>query len=202
MASAFMSETPLSECLRQLYVATHVTPLLAYAQARTGDFKSAQTAVIATPADCYDCIRARGQIEKLRKNWAGAAYWFAESVKQAPSIPFAYADWGQMLMAKGDLDGAIAKFAIANQKGPHFADPLEMWGEALIAKSRSDLALAKFAEAAKYAPDWGRLHLKWGEALLWSGDKASAQKQFMIASGLALAGVEKAELSGMKSIHG
>jgi tetratricopeptide (TPR) repeat protein len=98
-----------------------------------------------------------------------------------------------MLMAKGDLDGAIGKFESANQKGPHFADPLEMWGEALIRKNRSDLAVAKFAEADKYAPKWGRLHLKWGEALLWSGDKAGAQKQFAVARGLELLPAEARE---------
>jgi tetratricopeptide (TPR) repeat protein len=107
-----------------------------------------------------------------------------------------------MLLTKGDLDGAIAKFTLANEKGSHFADPLEMWGEALIAKNRSDLALAKFAEADKYAPNWGRLHLKWGEALFWLGDKAGAQKQFAIAAALDLASSEKAELAHLRSTHG
>jgi predicted negative regulator of RcsB-dependent stress response len=102
-------------------------------------------------------------------------------------------------MAKGDAEGAMAKFTLANQKGPHFADPLEMWGEALIAKNRSDLALAKFADANKYAPNWGRLHLKWGEALLWSGDKAGANKQFAIASRLDLTQSERASLGRLKS---
>ncbi|HEX4533240.1 MAG TPA: hypothetical protein VH000_03335, partial [Rhizomicrobium sp.] len=112
-----------------------------------------------------------------------------------PSIPFAYADWGQMLLAKGDLDGAIVKLTIANQKGPHFADPLEMWGEALMAKNRSDLALAKFEEANKYAPNWGRLHLKWGEALAYAGKKGDAAKQFAIAARLDLTSAEKSELA-------
>jgi len=98
-------------------------------------------------------------------------------------------------MAKGDLDGAIAKFDIAHQKGPHFADPLEMWGESLVARNRSDLALAKFEEAAKYAPNWGRLHLKWGEALWWAGKHDEARKQFAIASGLDLTPSEKSELA-------
>ena len=109
------------------------------------------------------------------------------------SIPFAYADWREMLLREGEFDAAIAKFTTANQKGPNFADPLEMWGEALIAKSRSDLALAKFEEANKYAPKWGRLHLKWGEALLWSGDKAGVQKQFAAAAAPDLSASEKSE---------
>jgi tetratricopeptide (TPR) repeat protein len=104
-----------------------------------------------------------------------------------------------MLLAKGDLDGAIAKFASAHEKGPHFADPLEMWGEALVAKNRSHLALAKFEEAAKYAPNWGRLHLKWGEALWWSGKRDDARKQFAVAAGLEMTPPEKAELARSRS---
>jgi tetratricopeptide (TPR) repeat protein len=178
-----------------LAAATQAAPLLAYAQARNGDFAKAWATINATSPDCYTCIRTRGQIAALQKNWSAAESWFADAVKQAPSIPFAYADWGAMLVAKGDLDGAIAKFAVANQKGPNFADPLEMWGEALIAKNRSDLALVKFEEAAKHAPNWGRVHLKWGEALLWSGDKDGARKQSAIAASLDLTPSEKSELA-------
>ncbi len=177
-------------------------PWIAYADARLGDFAGAQALIDRTPRDCYLCVRMRGNIAAAQKNWDGAAAWFAQAVKQAPSIPFAYADWGQMLLAKGDLDGAIAKFALATEKGPHFADPLGMWGEALIAKNRSDLAVAKFEEGDKYAPNWGRLHLKWGEALLWTGDKAGAQKQFAIASTLDLTSAEKVELARMSGWHG
>jgi tetratricopeptide (TPR) repeat protein len=103
-----------------------------------------------------------------------------------------------MLRARGDLDGAIAKFASANAKGPNFADPLEMWGEALIAKNRSDLALAKFEEANKHAPHWGRLHLKWGEALWWTGKRDVAKKQFAIAAGLDLTTAGKSELAKVR----
>ncbi|MBS0275874.1 MAG: hypothetical protein JSR55_16165 [Proteobacteria bacterium] len=168
-------------------------PMLAMALALAGDAASARKIADTTPADCYPCQIARASAAAAAKDWARADYWFADAVKQAPSIPFAYADWGAMLMRKGDLDGAIAKFASANRKGPHFADPLEMWGEALIARNRSDLALAKFEEANKYAPNWGRLHLKWGEALLWSGDRDGARKQFAAARALHLADAEKRE---------
>jgi tetratricopeptide (TPR) repeat protein len=188
--------------LGQITARTNVLPLLAYGLAQTGDLKGAHAAIDKTPGDCVACETARGNIDALEKNWVGAAWWFARAISDAPSIPFACSDWGAMLMAKGDLDEAIAKFKLANEKGPHFADPLEMWGEALIAKNRSDLALAKFAEADKYAPSWGRLHLKWGEALLWSDDKAGAQKQFAIASGLDLTPPEKSDLARMRGIHG
>jgi tetratricopeptide (TPR) repeat protein len=174
--------------------ARNAFPAIALIDAHLGDLRQAHVLIDKTPTDCVLCLRFRGRIDAIEKNWRGADYWFARAVTAAPSIPLAYADWGEALLAKGDLEGAIAKFRIANAKGPHFADPLEMWGEALILQNRSDLALAEFAEAAKYAPNWGRLHLKWGEALLWSGDRAGAQKQFSIAVRLDLTASEKSEL--------
>jgi hypothetical protein len=170
-------------------------PQIAFAQAHLGQFAAAHETIDQTPPDCIPCLVARGQIDALEKKWDTAAFWFARATGLAPSIPFAYTEWGRMLLSQGDTNGAIAKFKIATQKGPRFADPLEMWGEALIRQNRSDLALAEFAQANKYASNWGRLHLKWGEALLWSGNKADAQKQFAIAASLELTPSEKSELS-------
>jgi tetratricopeptide (TPR) repeat protein len=113
----------------------------------------------------------------------------------APSIPFAYLEWGQMLLAKGDKDGAIEKFSAAHEKGPRFADPLEKWGEVLMSKNRSDLALPKFEDAGNNAPSWGRLHLKWAEALWWTDRKDEASQQFFTASHLDLSTTERAELA-------
>ena len=178
-----------------LAYATEIAPLLAVAQARTGQFAQAHATVDRTPRDCVPCETARGDIDALEKNWNGAAFWFAHAIHDAPSLPFAETDLGGMLLRKGDFDAAMAKFESAHKKGPHFADPLEMWGEALIAQNRSDLALAKFEEANKYAPNWGRLHLKWGEALIYAGKRGEANAQFVRAAGLDLTASDKAELA-------
>jgi tetratricopeptide (TPR) repeat protein len=170
-------------------------PWLADAYAHNGMFAFAHVLIDRTPHDCYLCMRMHGDIDAQQKRWGGATYWFARAVKDAPSIPFAYADWGGMLLAKGDVDAAIEKFRAARAKGPHFADPLELWGEALMRKNRSDLAIAKFAEADKYAPNWGRLHLKWGEALIYAGQRDAAARQFAIAAHLDLSAGDKAELA-------
>jgi len=175
--------------------AVQVRPWTALAKARLGDVSGAQALIAATPGDCYDCARIRGRIAGIAGQQDRADWWFARAVHDAPSIPFAYTDWGQALLARGQPDAAIEKFAIANQKGPHFADPLEMWGEALMAKNQSHLALAKFSEADKYAPNWGRLHLKWGEALAYLGKREEAQKRFARAAALDLTPSEKAELT-------
>jgi len=193
-AAAVKANTVAGFTLTALEVEAEVTPLLAEALAQSGDLDGAQGAINATPLDCYNCLRERGRIAALKKNWPVASDWFARAVAAAPSVPFAYDDWGGMLLARGDADAAIAKFNLANQKGPHFADPLEMWGEALMAKNQSHLALAKFEEAEKYAPNWGRLHLKWGEALGYAGHKNQARAQYQTASRLGLSTAEKIEL--------
>jgi tetratricopeptide (TPR) repeat protein len=198
MVAVLKAEKGYAEGFRTTNVHTRALPLLAYAQARRGAFAKAWATINATPLDCYNCLRARGQIDALQGNWSGAQYWFEQATKQGPSLPFAYSDWGAMLMHKSDLDGAIAKFESAHSKGPHFADALEMWGEALTRENRSDLALVKFEEADKCAPNWGRLHLKWGEALWWLGKKDEARKQFNVAAELDLTTAEKTELARIR----
>ncbi|HSM97033.1 MAG TPA: hypothetical protein VLT91_13380, partial [Rhizomicrobium sp.] len=172
-----------------------VRPFASVAMAMRGNVAGANNRIEHTALDCDLCVRARGRIDAIEHRWDAAAYWFAMVSARSPSIPFADNDWGQMLLQKGDADGAIAKFESAHRKGPHFADPLEGWGEALMINRRSDLALAKFREANAYAPHWGRLHLKWGEALLYSGDKAGAKKEFAVAETLDLTSAERTELA-------
>jgi tetratricopeptide (TPR) repeat protein len=174
---------------------TTIVPLTAYAKAELGDFASAEAAIAATPPNCYDCLIARARIAELNGEHDRADFWFARAVHDAPTIPFAYSNWGEALLARGHADAAIEQFKLANQKGPHFADPLEGWGEALMAKNQSHLALAKFAEAEKYAPNWGRLHLKWGEALVYAGKKNEAKAQFIRAAQLDLTTAERFELA-------
>lgn len=177
-----------------------LNPPVALARAHLGDFAAAEELIAPTSGDCYPCLMVRAQIASLQGQQARADWWFARATAIGPSLPFAEAEWGKTLLARGKQDDAIAKFKLANKKSPHFADALEGWGEALMAKNRSDLAVAKFAEAEKYAPNWGRLHLKWGEALAYAGKKEEAAKHFARAAALDLTPSEKAELQ--KVPHG
>ena len=174
-----------------------IHPLEALAQARTGDVAGAQALIATTPLDCYLCVRVRGQIAAEAKDWPTANRWFAEAARQAPSLPFAYADWSEALLARGDLDGAIAKAALARDKGPHFADPMELWGEALMAKGDDDGAIGKFAAADRDAPRWGRNHLRWGQALARLGRADQARAQWRAAAGMDLPAADRATLQGL-----
>jgi len=172
-----------------------IIPLLAEAQARRGDLGGAAASIAATPLDCYACLRARGRIAAMERDWAAADRWFAAADRQGPSLPFAHADWGEALLEKGAPDDAIAKFEEAHRRSPRFADPLELWGEALMRKGDYQAAVARFAEADKNAPRWGRNHLMWGEALMLSGRYAEARRQYGIADGLGLSKPDRAALN-------
>jgi tetratricopeptide (TPR) repeat protein len=175
-----------------------VYPEIAYAKARLGDMAGAQALIATTPLDSDDALRMRGRIAVVAKDWAAADRWFEAATRQSPSIPFAYLDWGQALLAKGDLDGAIAKAQQAHRLTPHFADPLELWGEALMTKGDLGGAASKFAEAIKYAPNWGRLHLKWAEALAKAGKPDEARSHRQTAASLDLTAAERAELNTLR----
>lgn len=149
---------------------TRYRPRLAEGLAHTGDLAGAATLITTTPTDCYDCLRRRGRIAALAGDPVGAQRWFGEAIRQGPSLPFAYADWGEMLLARGQVDAAIAKLSVAHAKGPKFADPLELWGEALLRKRDFAGAAQKFAEAARYAPAWDRNRLLWRKALQQRAD--------------------------------
>jgi tetratricopeptide (TPR) repeat protein len=172
-----------------------ILPMLSTAYAHVGDFTRAESLIAPTALDCDSCVRARGRIAALRHDWQRAEKWFTMVDARSPSIPTAATEWGEMLLRKGDLDGAIMKFEEAHRKSPRFADPLEMWGETLMQENRSDLSLTKFEEADRYAPNWGRLHLKWGEALAYSGHVDQARAQFSIAGGLYLTEADRARLA-------
>jgi len=199
------AKSELSRAIESLgphYASYQLQAPLAVVLAKLGDAASARAFAAGLPPDCYPCVVARADIERLSRNWQRADALFADAVHLGPSLPLAYADWGASLLARGEYDAAIAKFAMAHEKGTHFADPLEMWGEALMQKNRSDLALAKFEEADNDAPNWGRLHLEWGKALSYLGKRDEADSQFAIASHLYLNPADAASLARSGGQHG
>jgi tetratricopeptide (TPR) repeat protein len=136
----------------------------------------------------------RGKIAASDGDWLDAERWFDQATKSAPSLPFAWSDWGQMRLAMGDVSGAITVLQTAHEKGPRFADPLELTGEALMTRRDYDGAAAKFAEADRYAPRWGHNHLQWGKALMLLGRHDEARAQFDTAASLDLSRPDRAAL--------
>ena len=143
--------------VNQEQIQRRVYPILAQALARLGRDAEADVLLKDIPDDDYDGWLARGRIAMLRRDFAAGDSAFAAAVRQAPSIPSAYCDWGDLLAAKGDAGGAIAEYTAANQRGRHFADALKGWGDVLARQNDKSGAIAKYDEALKYAPNWAAL---------------------------------------------
>ncbi|HEY5411428.1 MAG TPA: hypothetical protein VIJ94_11960 [Caulobacteraceae bacterium] len=176
-----------------------IHPLEALAMAKGGDAAGAESLIESTPADCYLCLRVRGQIAAQMRDWPAAERWFGEATRQNPSVPYAFAEWGQERLARGDADGAIAVLQRAHEAGPQFADALEQWGEALMHKGDYRAAVAKFRAADDDAPQWGANHLHWGESLLRTGYERQAKAQLDRARGLSLSVSDRAELNALRA---
>src|SRR4051794_3971361 len=67
-----------------------IQPQIALALAQSGDLKGAHAIIDRMPADCGLCLRVRGRIAALEKNWSQAQYWFARAARDAPSVPFPF----------------------------------------------------------------------------------------------------------------
>ncbi len=180
---------------------TLIQPLLAHALARTGDLAGAQTLIAATPLDCYLCVRERARIAEMAGDRRTADRWFAEAIRQAPSLPFAHAERGQALLARGDAPGAIAEFRLAHEKGPRWADPQKFWGDALAVQGDHRGAVRKYRAAAERAPRWGGLHLAWGKALAAQGRADAAREKFREAARLDLSVADRAEVSRLLAVR-
>lgn len=141
----------------QQQIQRRIYPVLAEALARQGRYGEADALLKEVPDTCYDGWRIRGRISTLQRDFAAGEQAIAEAARQAPSIPRAYSDWGDLLAAKGDAAGAVAKYAEAHSLGPRFADPLKSWGDVLARQGNIKGALAKYEEALKYAPNWKQL---------------------------------------------
>lgn len=133
---------------------TNTYPALAMALSRSGDVERAALVIAGTPTDCYQCVIARGVVAEASGDRATADRWFAEAVRQAPSLPFANEEWGRAKLARGDLDGALAEFREANRRSPNWADPLKGWGDVLLARGDSRGALRQYEAAHRRAPQW------------------------------------------------
>jgi tetratricopeptide (TPR) repeat protein len=118
-------EKPGTPVTFQQQIQRRIYPVLAEALARMGRNGEADALAAQIPNNAYDGWRARPHIAMLRGDFEAGEKALAEAVRQAPSIPRAFSDWGDLLAAKGDLAGALTKYAESSRLGPHFADPLK-----------------------------------------------------------------------------
>ena len=129
-------------------------PFQADALSMLGRHAQAQALIGRTPLDCYDCVRIRGLVAKRNGDPAAAQRWFAVAVRQGPSLPAAFSDWGTLLLDARRYRSAEVKLREASRLAPNWADPLKSWGDLLAAQGKREEALAKYDAALKLAPKW------------------------------------------------
>jgi tetratricopeptide (TPR) repeat protein len=171
-----------------------IWPRMAGVMARMGRLDEAVALIGWTPTDCYPCVTARARIAELAGDRAGADRWSAEARRQGPSLPFAFAERGQMLMGRGDIAGAIDFYEQAVERGPRWADPQKYWGDALMAQGDAAGAIRRYRAAADRAPRWGALHLAWGRALEAQGRSQQAREKYAAAARMDLSAADRAEV--------
>ncbi|HZR36448.1 MAG TPA: hypothetical protein VFA75_13835 [Nevskia sp.] len=160
-------------------------------------FAEAREALAALPLDCYPCVRARGVVAGLAGDAAAADRWFGEAQRQAPSLPFAYYEWGQAKLERGDAQGATSLFRQAEAKAPHWADPYKAEGDALVRLKETSGALDRYAAAGQYAPRWGALHLAWGRAFDALQRRDEARARYQAAAGMDLTAADRAAVNSL-----
>lgn len=173
-----------------------LAPRRAVALARSGRVAEATQLAASLPMDCYRCVRTRGTVAAIAGDAAASDRWFGEALKLAPSLTFAYSEWGEAKLARGDDAGAITLFEQARGKGPHWAEPLKFEGDALVRQGKAADALRRYAAAAERAPRWGGLQLAWGHALNSLGRTAEAREKYLAAADMDLSAAERLALQG------
>ena len=166
-------------------------PWLAYAMARNGKAAEAREILGPTPLDCYFCLRMRGVVAALAGDAGESDRWFAEAVREGPSLADADYEWAQARLARGDLGGALVMARQAARKAPGWADPLKLEGDILVRQGDLEGALRLYLAAEPKAPGWGGLRLAHGEALARLGRREAALAQWRDAAHMELTPAER-----------
>ena len=170
--------------------------VLAAAHARLGQIDEARAAIIPTKLDCAPCVRARGLVEAYAGNGRAADHWLRESVRIAPSLPTAHADWAEAYLVRRDPARAILQARLAVEKGPNWAEPRKFWGDALMMQNKPSEAARKYREAVRLAPNWGALHLALGRAQA-AGQTEAARGSFSAASRMDLSPADRTAVTSL-----
>jgi tetratricopeptide (TPR) repeat protein len=140
------------------------------------------------PADCYDCVRARGWAALASGNRSEARRWFEEAVRQGPSVPMGHADLANLALLERNPAAALAHLEEASRSGPNWADPIKYRADIAAAQGRTREALDLYRQAVRLTPGWGRLQLDLGTLLHRLGRADEAAPHLRAAASGALSG--------------
>jgi len=104
--------------------------------------------------------------------------WMQHEVEKSPGSFEARYNLGEMLQARGAIDGAIQQFRAAVQIRPKDAIANNALGGALLANGNLAEAVRQFNAALAAQPDYFDAHYNLGNALAAQGNFADAEREF------------------------
>lgn len=108
----------------------------------------------ATPNDCYFCERLRGRVDAARGDVRNADIRFANAIRQAPSLPFAYTDWAAAKLARRDATNALKLISAALTRSPNYPEANMLKGDVEMALGDKPAAIVAYRHALQLAPAW------------------------------------------------
>ena len=172
------------ELLRELD--PYVLAFFLYQTDKAGARREALQIINPTHPQLKWALNLLGLVAADSGDYDTAIGWYKRAVAADPDDKFAiaYINWGDALLAKGDPDGAIAKFMRATRLDPDYALAYSSWGNALTHKGDLAGAIAKHARVVKLDPENAFAYNNLGNALYNNGDLDGAIAEFRRATEL------------------
>ncbi|MHB1238086.1 MAG: O-linked N-acetylglucosamine transferase, SPINDLY family protein, partial [Gallionella sp.] len=104
-----------------------------------------------------------------------------DAIRLAPNPARAHLNLGNVLLLKGDLEGALQAFRTAIQHKPDHAGAYYNIGNALLGNGQFDEAAANYRSALEIQPDYAEVHCSLGVALKELGQPDDAIASFQRA---------------------
>ena len=120
----------------------------------------------------------RGAVALAEGRPAAALAEYRQALEVDPGNRTARVEYGLLLAASGDLDGAEKEVREALEGGSDSSAAHDALGRILEAKGNHDLAVTQFREAVALDPQSGTAHLHLATALLGRGKDAEAEAEY------------------------
>jgi tetratricopeptide (TPR) repeat protein len=116
-----------------------------------------------------DALHMLGLLAHHAGHHAAGAELISEAIREAPGEPAFYSNLGNVLLAQGRVDDALAGFRRALDLNPNFPEAHNNLGNALKASGHLDEALACYGRAVSLRPGFAEAHNNLGLCLAERG---------------------------------
>jgi Flp pilus assembly protein TadD len=110
--------------------------------------------------------------------WRNEESVFQAMAAAAPDEAVNYNNLGNALLAKGEVEEAIANYLKALKIKPNYPEAHNNLGSALGQQGKLNEAETEFREAIRLSPDFAEPHSNLGSVLLQQGNVAEAEKEY------------------------